>query len=135
MTDEVQHPSNFEQRLSVIEQKLDLVLSGLATISRSLRTMSQKENAVMATLDQVIADIADENTQIGGLSVLTASLKQQLTDALAGTVIPPTVQAKIDGIFAGIEANKAKVVDAINANTPVVVPPVVPPPAQATHKP
>jgi altronate dehydratase len=77
-----------------------------------------KLNQIMADIDQVIADIAEEKTQIASLSVLTASLKQQVADALSGVTLPPAVQAKIDAAFAGVEANKQAVVDAINENTP-----------------
>lgn len=80
----------------------------------------------MPTLDQILTDVADESTQIDSLSTLTAGIKQQLADALAGTTLPTAVQAKIDAVFAGVEANKGKVVAAINANTPA---PPAPPPA------
>ena len=69
------------------------------------------------TVDEVLADIQEENTQIAGLSSLTASIKAQLDAALAGTTIPPDVQAKINSIFDGVETNKKAVMDAINANT------------------
>jgi len=98
------------------DAKLDLILNKLDIII-------QKENQEMATLEQVISDVQDESTQIDGLSTLTAGLKQQLADALAGVTLPPAVQAKVDAVFAGVEANKQKVVDAINANTPAAAPP------------
>jgi hypothetical protein len=71
----------------------------------------------MATLDQVLADVTDESTQIDSLSTLTAGIKAQLDAILAGSLTPDQ-QAKVDAVFAGIEANKAKVVAAINANSP-----------------
>lgn len=77
----------------------------------------------MATLDQVLADVAEESTQIDSLSAFVAGLKQQIADALAGTTLPPAVQAKVDAVFAGVEANKGKVVAAMAENVPPPPPP------------
>lgn len=82
-----------------------------------LDSILTKLEVMMPTLDEVLADVQAESTQIDSLATLTAGIKQQLIDALAGTVLPPEVQAKVDAVWAGVEANKAKVVDAINANT------------------
>lgn len=71
----------------------------------------------MATLDEVLADVTDESTKIDSLSTLVAGIKAQLDAALSGQ-IDPTTQAKVDAIFAGVEANKAKVQAALDANTP-----------------
>ena len=47
-----------------------------------------------------------------------AACLKQVADALAGVTVPTAVQAKIDAVFAGVEANKAKVQTALNAGTP-----------------
>jgi hypothetical protein len=75
---------------------------------------------IMATLDQVLQDVTDETTAIDSISVLIAGLKQQLTDALAGTTLPTAVQAKVDAVFAGAETNKGKLAAALAANVPPV---------------
>lgn len=80
---------------------------------------------IMATLDEVLADVNEESTKLDSLAVFIAGLKQQIADALAGVTLPPAVQAKVDAVFAGVEANKAKVVAAMDANVP---PPPEPPP-------
>lgn len=72
----------------------------------------------MSTLDEVLADVAQERDVIASLAALTAGIKKQLDDILAGQ-LPPDVQAKVDALFAGVDANKQAVIDAINANTPV----------------
>ncbi len=87
-------------------------------IHSALAEVNRKLDIIMATLDQILTDVTDEGTQIDSLSTLMAGLKQQLADALSGTTLPPAVQAKVDAVFAGVEANKGKVVAAINANTP-----------------
>ncbi len=71
----------------------------------------------MATLDQILDDVTAEPTQIDSLSALIAGLKQQLADALSGVTLPTAVQAKVDAIFTQAEANKQKLVDAINAGS------------------
>lgn len=73
---------------------------------------------IMATIDEVLADVTEESSKIDSLVVFIAGLKQQIADALAGVTLPPAVQAKVDQVFAAVEVNKAKVVAAMEANTP-----------------
>ena len=75
----------------------------------------------MATIDDVLADVTAETTQISGLSTLISGLQTQLAAALAGTTIPAAVQAKIDAVFAAAESNKAALVAALNTGVPPVV--------------
>lgn len=70
------------------------------------------------TIDEVLQDATDESTVADSLIVVTTNIKAQLDAALAGTTVPPAVQAKIDAVFAQIETNKKKLADAILANTP-----------------
>ena len=86
----------------------------------------------MATLQEVADDVAGETTVIAGISTLIDGLQQQLAAALSGATISPAVQAQIDAIFTGAEANKASLAAALlkgtNPVVPTVVPPVVPTP-------
>lgn len=81
---------------------------------------------IMAKLDDVLQDIADETTLEDSILALLTTIKQQLADALAGATLPPDVQAKIDVAFASLEANKAKLSAAVAANTPIAPPPATP---------
>lgn len=90
--------------------------------------MDQLEKNLMATLDQVLQDIADEKTAIASVSELIAGLKQQIADALSGVTLPPAVQAKIDQVFEGAEANKKALADALAANVPPPAPQPAPTP-------
>ncbi len=72
---------------------------------------------IMATLDDVLAQVTTESSQIDSLATLVAGIKQQLADVLSGVVLPAGTQEKIDALFAAVEANKQKVADAITANT------------------
>lgn len=68
------------------------------------------------TLDDILADVAEESTTLDSLSVFVQGLKQQIADALSGVTLPPAAQAKVEAVFAGIEANKAKAAKAMEAN-------------------
>ena len=75
-----------------------------------------------ANIDQVLQDATDESTVEDSLIAVTTNIKSQLDAALAGTTIPPAVQAKIDAVFTQLETNKAKVAAAVLANTPAATP-------------
>jgi len=90
----------------------------LNLVLAKLDVMKIQETTIMATLDQILQDVNDESTKLDSLSTFIAGLKQQIADALAGVTLPPAVQAQVDAIFAGAEANKAKVQAALDANVP-----------------
>ena len=80
----------------------------------------------MATLDDVLAEVTKETTEIGGITALIAGLRNQIADALSSQTIPPAIQAKVDAIFAAATANTAAIVQALNdpgTPAPVVTPP------------
>lgn len=92
---------------------------------RVLNSLNHKLEHIMATLDQVLADVTAESSQINAVGALITGLKQQIADALSGATLPPAVQAKVDSIFATAEANKAAIQSAIDANASAA-PPAVP---------
>jgi hypothetical protein len=71
---------------------------------------------IVSQNDLILKGIA-EKTALDSLVALTAGLKQQVADALSGVTLPAEVQAKIDAVFTGVEANKQEVLDALSANT------------------
>ncbi len=70
-----------------------------------------------ASLDQTLAAAQDLGKLVDQLIDLINGTKQQLTDALANANIPADVQAKIDAIFAEIDAQKIKLAAAVAAQT------------------
>lgn len=70
------------------------------------------------TLDDILADTTAEGTEVQSLATLTAGIKAQLDQALSGASLTPAQQAKVNQIFANIEANKGALATAITANTP-----------------
>lgn len=81
----------------------------------------------MATLDEVLAEVAKETTDIGSLTTFIQGLEQQIKDALSGVTLPPDVQTKVDQVFANVTNNDAAIVAAMASN--------VPPPTGATVAP
>jgi hypothetical protein len=98
------------------------ILDGIAELAQRMGQVEEDILMTDRTVDELLADIADEKTQIGGLSVLTAGIKKKLDDALAGVALPAGVQAKINAAFDAIEANKVDIVTAITANTDAAPP-------------
>jgi hypothetical protein len=94
----------------------------LRAINRKLDTTLANQEKIMASLDDVLKDVTDESTQLDGLSTLMAGLRQQVADALAGTTLPPAVQAKVDAVFAQAETNKGKIATALNTGVPAAPP-------------
>lgn len=71
----------------------------------------------MATLQDVIDAVTAETNNVDSLATFVAGLKQQLADALAAAgTLTPEQQAAIDGVFASVNANNQKIVDAMAAN-------------------
>lgn len=76
------------------------------------------QEKLMATLDDDIAAVAAQSTQIDGVSTLITSLEQKIADALSGTTLPAPVQAKVDALFTALQTNSGKIATAINTGTP-----------------
>ena len=95
-----------------------LMLRMLARLLKDDATLLEEDSKLMATLDDILADVSAESSQIDGVTTLISGLEQQIADALSGTTIPPAVQAKIDAAFAGMQTNDAKIAAALAANVP-----------------
>lgn len=78
---------------------------------------------LMATLDQIIAKVAAQTTQIDSLNTFTEGLAQQIKDLK----LNQADQAKIDALFAAVEKNDQRLADAMTENTPGGGEPVIDP--------
>jgi len=110
-------------QFKAVFQRLDNLEKHLAQQDTRLDLM---EKNIMATLDQVLADVTAESTQIDSVLTLIQGLRDQIA-AIPG--ITPAMQAQIDAIFTGAEANKAKLDSALTANVPQPAPTPAPAPA------
>lgn len=110
-------PQNVNLNITIaLSPETATLLHGLN--SGILAAITDLKETIMATLDDITADMTEETTAIGGISTLVQGLRQQLADALSGTTLPPAVQAKVDAIFTAAEANKGALAAALAANTP-----------------
>lgn len=89
----------------LVNDKLDLVL-------RLLIHVLNKENLLMATIQDVSAAVAAESTVDDSIIVLLNGIVQQLKDAQASND-----PAALDVVVANIQANTAKIQAAVTANT------------------
>ena len=90
------------------ESKLDAILAALGVVL-------QKEEKLMALIDDLLVDVQDESTVVGSVETLLTNLSQMLAAALAaGTATPAQLQA----IKAVVDTNKARLSAAVVANTP-----------------
>lgn len=102
--------SKEEKLLVRIVHLLDLAVT-------KLNDVLKMEKRIMASLDELLAGVAELDTKEDSLIQLTTNIKAQLDAVLAGA-LTPAQQAKVDEIFAKVQENAAQVQTAIDANTP-----------------
>lgn len=105
-----------------VNQQTDCLKSHSASVTK--QDLKEMEKRIMAKIEDVLQDIADESTLEDSILALVQTIQSQLADALANVKVPADVQAKIDQAFATLESNKAKLTAAVAANTPAA--PAVP---------
>jgi len=90
-----------------------------------LHEMRADIKVIMFTLDDVLANVRKEKTQIDSLIALNVSTREQLKSAIAAlaTLDPAHIQAAIDQVYTEQNANIKEIQDALNEN-------VVPPPTE-----
>lgn len=112
---------------NVTQQKLDAVLSRIGVLETQGQHLMVTLADIKAQSDALVANIAAESTVddsiielLNGIAATNAALKQQLADAIASGD-PAALQAVLDALTAAnaaTDANKAKIVAAVTANTP-----------------
>lgn len=97
---------------------LDSGTSGLLTqINDRLGQILQKDDQIMATIDDLKAAVAAETSVEQSVIALLGNLAQQLKDAIAAND-----PAALDAVVASVEANTKALSDAVAANTPAAPP-------------
>lgn len=94
-----------------------LIRASTLLIVKEVRKMEAK---LMATLDDVIAKVAEQSSVVASAAALIDGLQDQLVAALKEGADPEKIKAIIDGI----ESDKAKLVEAMKENTIAEVEPV-----------
>jgi hypothetical protein len=84
-------------------------------ILTTLQRIERKMEALMATLDDTLSAVTAQSTVDDSIITLLNGLAAQI----AAGGLSPADQAKVDQIFAAVNANAAKITAAVSANTPV----------------
>ena len=88
----------------------------LHQINKKLNLLLEKEIEMAKTLDDILANVAENETLLSGLSTMISGLREQLAVALND--LSPEQQAKVDAIFAEIDKNQEKMIAAMATNVP-----------------
>src|ERR1700688_1523525 len=94
----------FNKRVPRDEIDPEELLNLLKQILSTEKLMLEKENIIMNTIDDVIANVSDEDTVIDSAVVLITGLQTQITALKVGA--DSTMQAKIDTLNSTITAKK-----------------------------
>lgn len=81
-----------------------------------LTDIQRKVNKLMATVDDLVSDVAAQKTVIDGLDTLLANIAAQIA-ALKSTQTDPETAAKIDALHASVTENTGRIQADIIANT------------------
>jgi len=100
-----------------LDSKLDQILRNQEWMIRALQIIHGKEIKIMATLEDLVADVAEEETVGDSVIALLHGIKTQLDDVLKNAKLTPAQQAQVDAVFTKMESNKAKLAQAIVDNT------------------
>jgi hypothetical protein len=79
---------------------------------QKLDAILHKLGAIMATIQQVLDTVTQEQTDIASMNTFITQLELQLAGVISGN-LPPDVQAKVDQIFVTARANDAAILKAI----------------------
>lgn len=75
------------------------------------------DKTVDELLDDLLVGVTEANTEDASLITLTGNIKAALVEALKGVALTTGQRAKFDQVFTTIAEGKAKVVEAVLANT------------------
>jgi len=99
------------------DEKLDRILHQQEWMIKALQIIHGKEIKIMATLEDLVADVAEEETVGDSVVTLLHGIKTQLDDVLKNAKLTPGQQAQVDAVFSKMESNKAKLAQAVIDNT------------------
>lgn len=77
-------------------------------------SLLKQGESLMATVDQIIAEVKAQTTQLDNLNTFVEGLQKQIKDLQ----LNQADQAKIDALFAAVKQNDQKIADAFTENTP-----------------
>lgn len=111
-----------------IERALERIQAHLDHVVRRVNKITFMEGRQMASMQEIIDLITPLKSKVEGLNVLMDSMRNKIAELLAGEIVPPALQAKIDAVFTEAKGVADEIQVAIDENTPPVEPPPVEPP-------
>lgn len=99
-----------------IASQLARLLIGQQAIARRLNIIETKETDMSEAVDRITASVATITSRDDSIIALVGNLAQEIRDA--NTSNDPAINALADSL----DAESAKVLDAVNANTPAPAP-------------
>jgi hypothetical protein len=117
-------PVNVPAFTTLVAQAHELIKSNtrdqnaamICAIHDAEAAINRKLEKIMRTLDDLLAAVAAQRTQIDSLVALTRGLHGQVLDAMGGT-LTPSQQMRIDQVFEAIQNNADAVAAAVKENT------------------
>lgn len=106
---------SFDTKLNSINS----IISALVIIADAQMQFAKNQEAIMATLAELVAAVEAEKTQVDSITTLVGQLKSMLDAALANAgTLTPEQQAAIDSVFAQVTDDTNRIAEAVAANTP-----------------
>lgn len=97
--------------LSTLNAKLDAILAQLGVDHRLLQAVKTEEDRIMATVDDIVADVTAENGVIDSAITLIKGLADALkaagTDPVKLAQLHTDITTKADALAAAVAANPA----------------------------
>jgi hypothetical protein len=101
-------------QFNLLLDRLDTIINLLTVQVSDQQVIIQKENTLMATIQDVQTAVSNQSTVEDSVVTLLNGINQQLKDAIASNN-----PAALDAVVASITTNTTKLSDAVTANTPV----------------
>ena len=107
-------PKPKPEKVHVVSPQLDRMVELLESIDNKLTTNTQSQGEVMATLEELQAEVSQNTTAVDSASRLISGLADQLEEAMANDD-PEAVQALVDQL----RSNNSALAAAVAENTEV----------------
>src|SRR5215831_14445536 len=106
------------QYLSRLDSEIQNLQKTCNQILRIVTGIQTTEGKVMATVQDVINEIASERSVEDSVVALLDGINAQLTDVKAQLAASGADASALDAIIASLKDNEAKLTDAVTRNTP-----------------
>jgi len=96
---------------------IDSTSPGISNLISTLTTLTTQGKTMVDELAAIVANETTETAALAQVLTLVQKLQTDLAAALAGTTLPPAVQAQVDAAFSASNANLAAVQALVTTST------------------